>query len=813
MSDDKLKSASNRISIKRKDGNNSSIVKVESGTKAKFYLEVINVPQNTIGYRWIIGNGDPHSTLQKITKSNSVVVELSNSLCGRIAVQIICITDPAKMPPPEFVFTDKNYALEEKTDAERIFVLECPRKIKNVNFCFNHNEIPRIPKDNVYEIAPRAMTAFSIQLEGYNGEEFSATVISKKGIHNFGTAQVKKNYVVFKDYFINYDEKDEDDLLIFSFMHNKRLIGRFFFNLKIFQHKLRAEEIEANKQVVVVGQSMQMAENNYHPCKFLDVEIREIEPNKNIIAESPDEFKRIMDNVFGTSWRILKDRPFTNSLTFTEAGKDEVKFVQRGVNEIISEEKKIVMTGNSHEKDLLVLVKEFTTSENDCDNVPAHKKVVYLKKSSTEKKEYPIKNNEAHIEITYPYETNCIDFPWKYLFPIINDISHEIVIESCRRTLTIPVIVYPDIQWFLGVKIKISKGIETKVEGFKKLFSKEVFNAAKKKNEENNFSIGITVNWDENNKSSLLWVIYPKESKSSKGNINIVDKILELIEKRFKQKMLEVLRMLQDIVSLIELFKLANSLAENLPDFSFAKERKSICSIEINALPDTTLGLSWRAGTYNGEGGLVIEGAGQGDIISVKGTIDLFCLASKLSPAVREAIRALELLEWAADLSFKFELIIEGSLKWHGKIGYDLSQKKDEGELAIGGLLEITLKACMETNPSQSFMIGTEVKKEYGLRGVCGISGDFIIEYLKNDIIKEKDKDGKEIEKFYEPGIYTHQKSKFNSIVIQVYVKTTIRRYGDGKKCKTDESNERTINNKILIKEFNINTNQRERII
>ena len=110
-------------------------------------------------------------------------------------------------------------------------------------------------------------------------------------------------------------------------------------------------------------------------------------------------------------------------------------------------------------------------------------------------------------------------------------------------------------------------------------------------------------------------------------------------------------------------------------------------------------------------------------------------------------------------------------------------------------------------------MIGTEVKKEYGLRGVCGISGDFVIEYLKNDVIKEKDKDGKEIEKFYEPGIYIHQDSIFNPIVIEMYIKTTVRRNGEGETYATTESNDNIIDKITLIDEFVINTTQRERII
>lgn len=101
------------------------------------------------------------------------------------------------------------------------------------------------------------------------------------------------------------------------------------------------------------------------------MEIREIEPNKNVIVDMVDTFKEMMDDAFGFDWHVLADHPYTNSAKYTELDYDIKDFV---------------MIGNNNAKDVLVLVKDFTTSENDCDNVPIHKKVVYVKKNSTEKK-------------------------------------------------------------------------------------------------------------------------------------------------------------------------------------------------------------------------------------------------------------------------------------------------------------------------------------------------------------------------------------------------------------------------------------------
>lgn len=781
MSDDKLKSASNRISIKRKDGNNSSIVKVESGTKAKFYLEVQNAPHNTIKYIWNI------DYLRKETQTNTIAVAMSNSFCGDIEVKVECITETIGVSSKISLIEGTELA-SQKIATTRKFKLQCPPLIRKVSFCFNHNEVPRIPnQDGVYELNHLAIAAFSIELEGYNGQEFEAYVVSSKGTFDLGKAIVNRNYVIFKNFILKYDEQDKLDLLIFCY-YNKKIGHKVeSFKVQISQHKLRDEEIEANKQVVVAGYPLQIADNNYHPCKFVDVEIREIEPNKNVIVDMVDTFKEMMDDAFGFDWHVLADHPYTNSAKYTELDYDIKDFV---------------MIGNNNAKDVLVLVKDFTTSENDCDNVPIHKKVVYVKKNSTEKKEYPIKNDEVHLSIKYPYEDALTMVPFWYFFPVSKAVSQSIIIESCRRCITIPVFIYPDIQWFVGLKFKINKGIKAN-GAFKDLFKKDIYKAIKNNNQ-NTFSIGVIANWNEHDSASVF--IEPLDLKKSQlGGVKGVAKKIydEFIKHPFCEALIDVFRTFEDIVSLIELFKLANSLAEPSDELDFAKKRKTICDLEILLLPDITLGVSWRAGAYNGKGGLIIEGVGEGNIIKVTGKVDLFCLASKMNPSVALAITALELIEWATEMDFVFQLLIEGSLKWDAKIGYDLSQDKEEGKLAIGGLLEVTIQAYVKTKPSTSYQIGTTSTKEYGVKGVCGISGDFIVELLNNDS--------------YPLGVYSHIKSKFLALVIEVYIKMDVSKTGETKRTnpnmKTKNSHVRTIVPQTLINEFNIKETVIKRII
>lgn len=174
-----------------------------------------------------------------------------------------------------------------------------------------------------------------------------------------------------------------------------------------------------------------------------------------------------------------------------------------------------------------------------------------------------------------------------------------------------------------------------------------------------------------------------------------------------------------------------------------------------------------------------------------------------MNPSVALAITALELIEWATEMDFVFQLLIEGSLKWDAKIGYDLSQDKEEGKLAIGGLLEVTIQAYVKTKPSTSYQIGTTSTKEYGVKGVCGISGDFIVELLNNDS--------------YPLGVYSHIKSKFLALVIGVYVKMEVFKNGKGKRTDpnvaTNNSHKKTIDTRVLIGEINIKETEIQRII
>lgn len=782
MQDDKNTNFNyNNITIKRKDGNNSDIVKVENGSKVKFYLEVQNAPHNTIKYTWNIGY------LSKETQTNTIVVEMSNSFCGDIEVKVECTTETIGASSKISLIEGTELA-SQKIATTRKFKLQCPPLIRKVSFCFNHNEVPRIPnQDGIYELNHLAIAAFSIELEGYNGQEFEAYVVSSKGTFDLGKAIVNRNYVVFKNFILKYDEQDERDLLTFCYYNKKAGRKVESFKLQIFQHKLRDEEIEANSQVVVVGYPLQIADNNYHPCKFLDVEIREIEPNKNVIVDMVDTFKGMMDDVFGLDWHVLADHPYTNSAKYTELDYDIKDFV---------------MIGNNKAKDVLVLVKDFTTSDDCCDNVPFHKKVVYVKINSNSQISYPIKNDEVHLSIKYPYEDALAMLPFWYFFPVSKAVSQSIIIESCRRCITIPVLIYPDIQWFIGLKFKINKGI--KANGtFKNLFKKDIYKAIKNNNQ-NTFSIGVIANWNEHDSASVF--IDPLDLKKSKlGGVKGVAKKIydEFIKHPFCEALIDVFRTFEDIVSLIELFKLANSLAEPGDELDFAKKRKTICDLEISLLPDITLGVSWRAGAYNGKGGLIIEGVGKGNIIKVTGKVDLFCLASKMNPSVALAITTLELIEWATSMDFVFQLLIEGSLKWNAKIGYDLSQDKEEGKLAIGGLLEVTIQAYVKTKPSTSYQIGTTSTKEYGVKGVCGISGDYIVELLNNDS--------------YPLGVYSHIKSKFLALVIEVYVKTVSFKGGDGKETSqssaTGDSHVRVLKKVPLIEEFVIKETEIKRII
>lgn len=767
-----------KLAIERRPKDEDKI-EIANGEKIKLYLEAKNVPEGknmrVIGWHF---NYQSRSGGKEI---ETVLVEAPNCFCGEpLDVKLTTLTNDIPLSLSKDWLTGF-----ERRSISRTFYPRCNPRFVSARLCFpskGYRISYKNDNDRIFYPMRRVEEGYiEFHIEGCNGQELRVTLQYKHGKFT-SSCIIKRNYG-YIPFHLEYAFEGEDEV---DFLHyliwSPRSIDKTidYFQLKIYKHKnWEEEEIMEHNQVVVVGHEIKIADNNFHPCKFTKAELRVLEPNKNIIVTLKEIFTDFLENTFGWDWRMLSDKEFKNSLVYTEAdGNKDLSFC---------------MLGSEDPKSLVILVENFETNANKCISTPKHLQKVYLDSAP-----YDISGGECKIDIVYPYSTAAIPFlPLQYFFPTRNPVTKNLRIASCRRTILIPIHVYPDIQWFLGVKFKISEGI-SKADKFSKLFSLKALKP-KTKRIEDTFEIGVVATWNNGTEKSAIFV-KPFSGVPDK-EINGKELLGEFLKGKLYTILLDLFRTMQDIITLMSLFKLAVKLAESTPDLKLNLKRRELLTFSLIP-PDVELGISWRAGVYKSNPGFIIEGVGKGTVIGLKLSFDLFCLASKM-PNLKLAVLALELIEWATDIEFVFSLDIDGKLQWSGNLGYDESQNATKGKLTIGGKLSVTVSLCAKVKPGQNYMAVTRDKKEYGVKGTAGITGDFVIELEKNE--------GEEL------GVYSHLVSKFCSLEIIFYSKTSANQVSKGRKTSnktiiTDE-NTKTLDPITLIRGFDIGRTKKKRII
>ncbi len=767
-----------KLAIKRRPKDEDKI-EIANGEKIKLYLEAKNVPEGknmrVIGWHFNYQNRSGGKEME------TVLVEAPNCFCGEpLDVKLTTLTNDIPLSLSKDWLTGF-----ERRSISRTFYPRCNPRFVSARLCFpskGYRISYKNDNDRIFYPMRRVEEGYiEFHIEGCNGQELTVTIQYKHGKFT-SSCIIKRNYA-YIPFHLEYAFEGEDEV---DFLHyliwSPRSIDKTidYFQLKIYKHKnWEEEEIMEHNQVVVVGHEIKIADNNFHPCKFTKAELRVLEPNKNIIVTLKDIFTDFLENTFGWNWRTLSDKEYKNSLVYTEAdGNKDLSFC---------------MLGSEVPKSLVILVENFETKANQCISTPKHLQKVYLDSIP-----YDISSGECKIDMTYPYITGSIPFlPFVYFFPTRNPIKRNLRIASCRRTLLIPINIYPDIQWFLGLKFKIAEGISN-TDKFGKLFSLKALKPSIKKIEDT-FEIGIVATWnDKKDKSSIF--VRPFSGIPAK-EINGKELLAEFLKGKLYTILLDLFRTMQDIITLMSLFKQAVELADSTTDFQINLKRREFMKFSLIP-PDIELGISWRAGVYKSNPGFIIEGVGKGTIVGLKLSFDLFCLASKM-PNLKAAVLALELIEWATDIEFVFSLEIEGKFLWNGKLGYDESQNATKGKLAIGGKISVTVSLCAKVEPGKNYMAITRDKKEYGVKGTTGITGDFVMELEKNE--------GEEL------GVYSYLISNFSSLEVTFYSKTSVKVIGKGKDLPdetiiTDE-NTKTIKTITLIKEFEIGRTDKKRII
>jgi hypothetical protein len=332
--------------------------------------------------------------------------------------------------------------------------------------------------DEPYEFSGNHVSAtIEIEVEGLNGKLLEGTLVNKQGRQKVSMVPSKNRALLSFQYNYSCEEEEHTDRISLYIQTPQRYRDVVYdFNIKIKKNKqFTIEEVHASRKAVVVAYAVKIADNNFKPCKFTDLEIRELEPNSNFIKNLKDTFDELMQQTFDSFWHTLSDRKFENAATYFEAD---------GFQKIV-----FTMIGNDQSKDVLIIVKDFTTLEKQCTTNPKHQEQIIIELDSrlttfeSSKLKFGViklKSGETKLNLSYPYAIINNLIPFHYFSPLHKPMIHRLIIASCRRTLNIPIKIYPDIQWFIGIKIEIGDGIEDTPK-FRKMFSKEVFKTSKKK--------------------------------------------------------------------------------------------------------------------------------------------------------------------------------------------------------------------------------------------------------------------------------------------------------------------------------------------
>lgn len=784
------------LKIRRLDDNGNTRVSVSGNNPAKIYLRAENVPPEHDTYTWGFYYFNEEGNLewyQKTVYSKSVLLVLPNELITK-TFEINLVTskmEKIKLPSIKDLHINQPYKVKTKEPAEEPKVPDAETSIKLImaTDCsvisiklMTPNGGERVPdSDGYYKLrAEDLYLKFEVDVTGVNRETIYMNAFSKGCDIIKEKAVVNTNRAIFDKIALYYSGTGikEDTLTISVYGQNNIPPKTAKFKLKINETTLTPAEAAPFTEVVVVGHEVKVVNNNFHPCKFTDIEMKELIDDRSDIEKLKESISDFFEDSFRNSWQRFKNQEYEGKRVFKEEDTE-----QAPVYELVAGQ------GN---KELTLSIKDFTTKKGECKHSPVHTQSVLYAVNNSLPKPIDVKNGLVKVEINYPYITEIISnavnrigvplaprfLPLDCFFPTWRAQNAVIKIQSCRKNVDIRLKVYPDIQWYVSAYIKLLNGIDLKSrKRLKQMFDFEEYGNPMKSsfkvgliacwnnsetNESNaNFSEGDIDSNETQNYSALF--IKPLEMTSPRleGSGSYKQALKEFTKNKFYSVLLETIRTLQDIISMVELMKLAVSIAKSVEDgYELNTTRKDLFTLEITP-PDLNLAIGWRAGANNGKVGLVLEGKGNGTIVALKGTLDLFCLASKI-PATRTAILALELVEWATGTEFVLNLEFSGEFSWSGELGYHEARNAWENEFAITGKIPVTLNLKMTVKPGQDYTAVTENENEYGISGTAGITGNFKFTYLSDEHTDATEG----------AGIYNQNEAVFDPITVIFYKKS-----------------------------------------
>lgn len=793
-----------------KKGNNNSIVKVNNGESVQLFLYEEQKLINTQTYCWqceiLDVDGVPSHTyigepqillhVPGFYVGYPVKVDLKaifkNTYIDNITKNITWNKDKQKSDPKYI------YKLPEATS--RTFTTQCPLKVSKVEW-LSFNYLPLKHEENkIDNLCYFTKGYLHIEVEGLNAKQLSYQVIyganmaSEEYISiedpnrtkyetiespiNVANVHLNEVYIPFEipkslylskesqysaeancygtyiDINIKFTDSPSLEKIpnILREYVNTLLKTRIFLIDRTFIEDWVLDKISlAAIQPVLVGAPVIVA-NNHLPCKFTEVVFSEEEEGKNVFSETGSNFENFVRDTFHLTWRTLEEHPYTQQKKYDEFSFTKIE--------------SFAMISGMESKKVNVSIKNFETDK--CKLKTKHdSKIIYLdgekRKLQTEKKDGVVQV-EDQLNINYDYGVlEKVFSPWNYFFPFNKPQKHSLKIDSCRHSITLPINVYPDVQWVFSLKFEIFKGIEA--DSFKKLFSKESRSGKKLKEQakdsiKDSFEVALGISWNNKKRYSAI-TINPfdaintiKEDPTGLPNI-----LKDFVNNQLYIKFKLLFDKVQEVMGFLDMFKNAVDTVRYLEDkngtnVTVPNQRKEKVKFELT-FPSVSTSLSWRAGVHEGRSGFVIEGNLEGTLIGCSLTFDMFALAGKM-PQLRLAVLALDIIQWTTSLKFTFDLVIEGEIGFEGKLAYDEAQDKFDAEGGVKAGLSAKVLLMAKVTQTKNNRL---VTKTYGAE----ISGGFEIVYNLT----------------VDNGLWGQSEINFTGLKGSVYIKVTVTKKGN----------------------------------
>lgn len=172
--------------------------------------------------------------------------------------------------------------------------------------------------------------------------------------------------------------------------------------------------VPTNIQEVIVG-PLRIIENNYHPCKYTAITVKEIDSDE-------------------------------------EGNIHQVKVFDEAISSAV---RSFPIIGNSKSKEVEIVAENYKVGGKECNQSEIH-----IPNSGIWRRDYSYKYSN----------TSNIIVPLDCIWPtsLICKQSHSFIVHSCRHTKEIPIIIYPDVKWevklSLEINDKLKKDIELEIE-------------------------------------------------------------------------------------------------------------------------------------------------------------------------------------------------------------------------------------------------------------------------------------------------------------------------------------------------------------